>query len=88
MGGFKDYNKRFEDFTCCIGTGMENHASYNNSIYFHHGDKLYVNQYIPSVLCWKEKEIELKQETLYPEDDRIVIGLSCKQATSFTLTIR
>jgi len=88
MGGYKDYNKRFEDFTCCIGTGMENHASYGNSIYFHNAGKLYVNQYIPSVLRWEAKGIELRQETLYPEEDRIVLGLSCKQATSFTLNIR
>ncbi|MCD9021131.1 glycoside hydrolase family 127 protein [Cohnella silvisoli] len=88
MGGFKDYNKRFEDFTCCIGTGMENHASYGNSIYFHSGDKLYINQYIPSLLRWEEKGIALKQETLYPEDDRIVMRVSCKQAAPFTLSIR
>ncbi|MFC5469204.1 beta-L-arabinofuranosidase domain-containing protein [Cohnella suwonensis] len=88
MGGFKDYNKRFEDFTCCIGTGMENHASYGNSIYFHNGDKLYVNQYIPSVLHWREKGVELRQETQYPEDDRVVLRISGKQAVSFTLDIR
>ncbi|WP_256761858.1 glycoside hydrolase family 127 protein [Cohnella sp. WQ 127256] len=88
MGGFKDYNKRFEDFTCCIGTGMENHASHNNSIYFHSGNKLFVNQYIPSTLRWEGQGVELKQETLYPEDDRILMRLSCEQATPLALNIR
>ncbi len=88
MGGYKDYNKRFEDFTCCIGTGMENHASYGTGIYFYNEDSLFVNQYIPSVLRWKERGIELRQETRYPEDDRIVLKLSGKSEAPLTVNIR
>ena len=45
LGDFKRYSNPFNDFTCCHGTGMENHAKYGDSIYFHDGDKaLYVNR--------------------------------------------
>jgi DUF1680 family protein len=35
MGGYKRYQTRFDSFTCCVGTGMENHAKYGANIYFH-----------------------------------------------------
>ena len=41
-------------FWCCTGTGMENHAKYGDSIYFHDADALWVNLFIPSVVTWKE----------------------------------
>ncbi|CAM4077967.1 glycoside hydrolase family 127 protein [Paenibacillus alkaliterrae] len=88
MGGYKDYNDKFEHFTCCVGTGMENHASYGSSIYFHSDEKLYVNQYIPSSLNWKEKGVTLVQQTDYPEDDRIAIQISCKEPVNYTMCIR
>ena len=28
MGGRKHYQTKFDSFTCCVGTGMENHAKY------------------------------------------------------------
>ncbi|MCL2349329.1 MAG: glycoside hydrolase family 127 protein [Planctomycetaceae bacterium] len=62
-GGFRTYSTAFDNWTCCHGTGMENHAKYGDSIYFHaeeNGkDVLYVNLLIPSVLDWKEKGIEI-----------------------------
>src|SRR5882672_8882436 len=34
MGGKKEYSTPFNTFTCCVGSGMENHVKYNESIYF------------------------------------------------------
>ena len=34
MGGFKDFQDPY-DFTCCIGTGMENHSKYGKNIFYH-----------------------------------------------------
>ena len=53
------------DVVLC-GTGMENHGKYNELIYSHSGDSLFVNLFVASVLHWKEKGITLKQETLFP----------------------
>ena len=35
--------------------GMENHAKYSDTIYFHDDGALYVNLFIPSELTWKDK---------------------------------
>ncbi|MEZ5073176.1 MAG: glycoside hydrolase family 127 protein [Bacteroidales bacterium] len=70
MGGFKVYEDP-EGFTCCVGTGMENHAKYGGSIYYHRGDELYVAQYIASELNWEEQGLRLVQETAYPEEETV-----------------
>ena len=59
QGGHKTWSDRENTWTCCHGTGMENHAQYNGEIYYRgkEGDKdvLYVNLLIPSKLTWDEK---------------------------------
>jgi len=61
-GAYRTYSRPFDDWTCCHGTGMENHAKYGDSIYFHAVEEgknvLYVNLWIPSVLDWKEKGVK------------------------------
>jgi len=41
-------------FWCCVGTGMENHTKYAQSIYYHDAHSLYVNLFIPSELSWTD----------------------------------
>lgn len=69
-GERKDYSDDYQSFTCCHGTGMENHVKYQEATYFHSKDnsKLYVNLYMPTQLNWKEKGITLTQETEFPSD--------------------
>ncbi len=74
-GGRKSYSNDYHSFTCCHGTGMENHTKYQESIYFHSADNstLYVNLFIPSILNWESKGFEIKQETRYPLEDQSLI---------------
>lgn len=62
-GGFRTYSTASTHWTCCHGTGMENHAKYGDSIFFRgkndDRDVLYVNLLIPSVLDWNEKGIKV-----------------------------
>jgi uncharacterized protein len=67
-GAFKVYATPFDSFWCCNGTGMENHAKYGDSIYFHDDSSLWVNLYIASELDWKKRGLKLRQETSYPEE--------------------
>jgi DUF1680 family protein len=87
-GHFRTYSTPTNSFWCCVGTGMENHAQYGNSIYFHGGDNLFVNLFIPSELKWKDKHVVVKQETSYPESDRAAFTLSCAEPVSFTFNFR
>ncbi len=68
-GAFKTFSTPTDSFWCCVGTGMENHAKYNDTIYFHDATSLYVNLFIPSQLTWKDKGLKVSQQTKYPEED-------------------
>ncbi|MDQ8737713.1 beta-L-arabinofuranosidase domain-containing protein [Paenibacillus sp. LHD-38] len=69
-GNQKSYTNDYNSFTCCMGTGLENHVKYQESIYFHSADlsTLYVNLYIPSTLNWQAKGFTITQTTSYPEE--------------------
>jgi len=87
-GFFKEYTTPQETFTCCLGTGMENHAKYGDSIYFHVGDVLWVNQFIASELTWRQWGVTLRQETQFPKEDTIALSVKCAQSVEFALRLR
>jgi DUF1680 family protein len=87
-GHFKTYSTPTESFWCCVGTGMENHTKYNDSIYFHSADELYVNLFIPSRLRWANKELTLVQRTAYPRSNRVALHFAPKQPVTLSLKVR
>lgn len=68
-GARKEYSNDYDDFTCCHGTGMENHVRYTEHIY-HHGEEgsLYLNLFLPSVYHWEEKGVTLSLEGDFPAE--------------------
>jgi uncharacterized protein len=87
-GHVKVYNTPENSFWCCTGTGMENHAKYGDTIYYHDEDSLYVNLFIASELMWEEKGLQLRQETRFPEESSTRILLTCEQPVNMTLKFR
>ncbi|MFW6206265.1 MAG: beta-L-arabinofuranosidase domain-containing protein, partial [Gemmatimonadota bacterium] len=87
-GYLKLYHTPIDSFWCCTGSGLENHAKYGDSIYFHGGDALYVNLFIPSVLRWEEKGLTLRQETRFPEGDTIRLAVSGRAPVRLALKVR
>ncbi|MBD0279776.1 MAG: glycoside hydrolase family 127 protein, partial [Flavisolibacter sp.] len=89
MGGQKKYSDEFNTFTCCVGTGMENHVKYGESIYFRGKDgSLYINLFIPSELNWKERGVTVKQETGIPATDNAIFTITTTKPVSFPVRIR
>lgn len=88
MGGHKVYNSKFNDFTCCVGSGMENHSSYGNNIYFYGEQSLYINQYVPSTLDWVEMGVTVHQSTEYPKDGKVTVIIECEEAKTFSISVR
>jgi hypothetical protein len=89
MGTKKEFSDQFNTFTCCVGSGMENHSKYAESIYYESADGgLYINLFIPSELRWKSKNIIVRQETRFPESDTIRLTLAMKSSQTFPLYIR
>lgn len=87
MGGHKHY-QRPTSFTCCVGTGMENHAKYGAHIYYHGEDELYINQFIASELNWKAKNFKLRQSTTYPVEQQSKLTVALASPLKLALNIR
>ena len=88
MGGRKQYETLFDSFTCCVGTGMENHARYGSSIYFHSADALVVNLFAASEVTWRDKGITVRQDTRFPDEDITRLRFTTRAVTPLTLHIR
>jgi hypothetical protein len=84
---YRVYSAPNEAMWCCVGTGMENHAKYNQFIYTHVKDTLFLNLFIASELNWKEKGVKIKQETNFPYDEQTKITIS-EGTSNFKLMIR
>lgn len=87
-GSFKQYSTPYDSFWCCVGTGMENHAKYGESIYFSDGKNVLINLFIPSELNDKKLGLKLAIETKYPESDTIRIRIKEKGHFKNTLKLR
>ena len=87
MGGKKEYQDPYW-FTCCVGTGMENHSKYGRNIFFYNDKELFVSQFIAAELNWEEKGLILRQLTLYPEEQGTRLEFDCDDPVKLTLQIR
>jgi hypothetical protein len=87
-GRWKYFNTPRDSFWCCTGTGMENHARYGESIYFHDDTGVWVNLFIASQADWKVKGIQIRQETRFPEREATSLVIRAEQPTRFALRIR
>jgi hypothetical protein len=89
-GHFKVYCDPVGSFWCCVGTGIENHARYGESIYFRSpdADAMYVNLFIPSVVNWRERGIAIRQETAFPDSDASALRITADRPTAATIKIR
>jgi len=89
-GSHKVYNGPLDGFWCCTGTGIENHAKYGDSIYFHDGKQtLYVNLFIASELNWTDANgVTVRQETKYPDEASSRITLACREPVEFSVAVR
>ncbi len=82
-GASRDYGDDYNAFTCCHGTGMENHVKYQEAAYAKTENDLYVGLYLPSTLTWKEKGVKVVQETTFPsESTKIIVSASDGQEAS------
>src|SRR5438067_12038415 len=86
-GYMKLYCTPIDSFWCCTGSGMENHAKYGDSVYFHAGDTLFVNLFIPSTLDWKEKGMSITQTTRFPDEETTRFRVASRYPTRFILKI-
>ena len=87
-GHFKVYSSPFDSMWCCVGTGIENHSKYVDTIYFHNDNTLWVNLFIPSMLDWQEKDLHVRIETKFPADETIHLTVNTGKSQELDLKVR
>ena len=88
-GAHRDFSTPFNDFWCCVGTGMESHSKHGDSIWWQGNNRLTVNLYIPSTAEWAEQGATFTLDTSYPQDGEIRLTLDRLTAPrSFALALR
>ncbi len=83
-----EYQDMFESFTCCMGTGMENHALHAEGLYYESGDKLWVNLYAPSAASWDSAGVQLAMDTDFPEGQSATLTVNPSTAKELTIAMR
>lgn len=84
-GQRRDFDYDYGGFTCCNGTGMENHVKYQAAAYAKSDDTLYVNLYMPTTVTWDEMGVSVKQETNFPSEHS---KLTVNGSGDFTMKLR
>lgn len=87
-GLYKTFGTPFDAFWCCTGTGSEEYAKLNDSIYFRDESSVYVNLFIPSKLEWKERGLRLTQTTKFPNEETVQFVVDAAPSKPTTLKIR
>ena len=87
-GYWRAYNSPEDSFWCCTGTGAEEFAKFTDTIYFHRGDELLVNHFIPSELSWKERGLTVRQTTSFPAEPSTQLAIQVAQPHIRAIWIR
>jgi uncharacterized protein len=88
----QEYQNILQSFTCCVGTGMENHALHGYGIYYESGaatnPRLWVNLFVPSTAEFPLAGVNLRMDTGFPDGESATVGVSMPSPKRFTLAVR
>jgi uncharacterized protein len=87
-GLWKTFGTPFDSFWCCTGTGVEEYAKTNDTIYFHDERNLFVNLFAGSEVNWPQKGLRLVQDTNFPEEEGTTLTFHVKRPVQLALQIR
>jgi DUF1680 family protein len=87
-GYWRVYNSPEESFWCCTGTGAEEFAKFTDTIFFHRGSDVYVNQFIASSLDWKEEGLLIDQVTQFPREQGTTLKIKTSRPIARTIHVR
>jgi DUF1680 family protein len=88
QGVTHEYQDMFQSFTCCVGTGMENHALAGDGMYYEDGGTLWVNIYAPSSAQWPDAGVQLAMETDFPIGETAKLTMRVRKPRAFTVAMR
>lgn len=78
--------------TCCGGTGLENHVTHHDSVFFRAADgapALWIAQLAPARLTWREQGVAVSVDAAYPWSDEARIEIEPQgEPVALTLNVR
>jgi len=84
-----EYQRMFEDFTCCVGTSMESHALHGAGLYYYKGsEEFWIGLYAPSIARWESAGVEVEMKTDFPIGSAASVKITTKTPKKFTLALR
>ncbi|MFF5099253.1 MULTISPECIES: beta-L-arabinofuranosidase domain-containing protein [Actinosynnema] len=83
-GSVRDFTPK-QGATCCEGTGLESATKYQDSVYFHDAESLYVNLFAPTTAHWNGTSIT--QETGFPFEQGTSLRIGGRGGR-FTIKVR
>ncbi|WP_355603779.1 glycoside hydrolase family 127 protein [Xanthomonas cannabis] len=86
-GEARGWSSPFDDFWCCVGSGMEAHAQFGDSIYWEDGQGVYVNLYVPSTVR-DAAGFALTLHSTLPEQGQVALRIDAAPAEARTLALR
>jgi len=87
-GYWRVYNSPEESFWCCTGTGIEEFAKFTDTVFFHRGGDVYVNQLIAATLDWKEEGLVIEQVTQFPHEQGTTLKIKSSRPATRTIHVR
>ncbi|MCF5930824.1 glycoside hydrolase family 127 protein, partial [Xanthomonas perforans] len=86
-GEARGWSSPFDDFWCCVGSGMEAHAQFGDSIYWQDGQGVYVNLYVPSMVH-DAAGLDMTLHSALPEQGSASLRIDAAPAEQRTLALR
>ena len=87
-GYWRAYNSPEESFWCCTGTGAEEFSKFVDTIYFHRGSDVYVNQFLASTLDWNDEGLSIEQVTQFPLEQGTTLKIKSSRPAMRTIHVR
>ncbi len=84
----REYQDMFRSFTCCVGSGMENHALHGLGLYYENKNSLWINLFVPSKAEASILGAKIEQETDFPEGEKSLIRFQLGSPKEFTVYLR
>ena len=88
QGSIKSWGDEEDSFWCCYCSGIEAFTSLTNGAYYHKNNTLWINNYLDSTLLWDSQGLELKHETIFPENGYSKLTFNLKEAKELEINIR
>ncbi|WP_386346117.1 beta-L-arabinofuranosidase domain-containing protein [Xanthomonas campestris] len=86
-GEARGWSSPFDDFWCCVGSGMEAHAQFGDSIYWEDGQGVAINLYVPSRVR-NAAGLDMTLHSALPAQGSVSLRIDAAPAAQRTLSLR